>query len=99
MQFEISAEMNQAWIDAGAKVDAVDSRGCGVLYHQCLAPCMGYVKPDFSALQALLDAGAPRPTVETAQLWKQEVRSMVTVAIENNEANEFCDWFDGVARD
>ncbi len=98
MQFGISAEMNQAWIDAGAKVDAVDNRGNGVLYHQCFAPCIGYLKPDFSAIQVLLDAGAPRPTVETAELWKDEARSMVTAAIENNEANAFCDWLDGISR-
>lgn len=99
MQFGISAEMNQAWIDAGATVDAVDNRGYGVLYHQCLAPCIGYVKPDFSALQVLLDAGAPRPSLETAEHWKEEARSMVTAAIENNQAIEFCEWLDGIARD
>jgi hypothetical protein len=99
MQFGISAEMNQAWIDAGAKVDAVDNRGYGVLYHQCLPPCMGYVKPDFSALQVLLDAGAPRPSRASAELWKEEVRGLVTAAIENNEAFEFCEWLDGIARD
>lgn len=98
MQFGISADMNQAWIDAGAKVDAVDNRGYSVLYHQCFPPCIGYVKPDFFALQVLLDAGAPRPSVEIAELWKEEARSMVTAAIENNEAHEFCDWLDQITR-
>ncbi|MEQ1839997.1 MAG: hypothetical protein ABL994_06300 [Verrucomicrobiales bacterium] len=99
MRYGRDLEENRLLLEAGADIHAVDSRGRNILWYQALPPInvIGYLAPDFAALDYLLEAGVPRPTAAEAARWVEEANSCVTSALENNQAGDFRNWIVEVA--
>lgn len=58
MLYDLSTEMVKFLLSLKADPNAQDRSGHSVLAHQCIAPCIGFLAPDFCKIKVLLKAGA-----------------------------------------
>lgn len=88
---------NQSLMDAGTPLHAVCNRGHNAVHYQCSPAGIGYVEPDFKAVEALIAAGLPPPTRAEAAAWKDAAAHCVTAAAEQNACIKFCAWLDNIS--
>lgn len=83
MIYDLSAEMNLLLLSLKADVNAQDRSGTSVLAHQCIAPCIGFLSPDFDKIKVLLQAGAsPELKDQKGRDLKAQVYSAVCSGLE-----------------
>lgn len=88
------SEANRVLIAGGGDVHALDPKGNGALAHQSggLEHSIGYSRPDYDALEALIAAGAKLPTPAEAEAWIACAHGCVSHHVEDGEARRFEAW-------
>lgn len=90
-----TAESNRLLLAAGADVRLTDNQGRTALWHQANPPdsaVVGYVAPDFAALDVLVAAGVMLPTPAEAAQWVAWAETLVSAAIEAGDCAAFKKW-------
>lgn len=94
MRFKLGSDCNRLLLQAGGDAAAEDALGNSVLAHQAgvLFGYCGYCRPDFAALELLLEAGARGPGPGQAKHWIEGAHEQVCSGGEAMDARAFERW-------